>query len=699
VDGRALACALLAAALLVAGIAHALSQRAPRRAGTDGVFPAFPLPAVAAGATVCQGEELLPAGTASISFPAMGPPAGQRLALTLRRGRRLLARATGVARPAGAVVPLPATTARDLDGVEICFTVGPGPRVGLIGGPTPPDLEAVTIGGRGSGGSLPFTYVRAGRESWWERASAIATRIGMGRGDWGGRWIAGLLIALLLASIGLTARALWQSVLREPPPSTRRLPAIAGTVAAVAVLNAAAWSIVTPAFQVPDEQTHIAYAQYIVEQGQPPDRRSEAALAPELVAAMRDTRFGELGRRTFGTAVWSPLQQRTLERDLHAGLGRRGRDAGPAAPEPPLFYTLEAIPYRLASGATLLDRIAAMRLLSALLSGVTALCAFLFVRECLPRRPWAWTVGGLGVAFQPVLGFVTGGVNPDALLFAVCAALFLALARAFRRGLTTRLALAIGIVLGVGAVGKINFYGIVPGAIAALVLAARMTEGRWNGRIARLVGIAVGVGAAPYVVLTAFDALLWNRTLILARTPAELPVEHGDLGGQFSYVWQVFFPRLPGQTTAFHDFYPGWQLWFKGFVGRFGWSDVQLPLWCYRLAAAAFALIGVLGVRALVARRATLRRRWIELLGYALVGGSLLALIGAVALRGWAPGIAGAVQGRYLLPLLVLFGGWLALAARGAGERWGRAVGAVIVVAAIGWTLVSQLVVIGFFYG
>ena len=50
------------------------------------------------------------------------------------------------------------------------------------------------------------------------------------------------------------------------------------------------------------------------------------------------------------------------------------------------------------------------------------------MRECLPGRPWAWTVGGLGVALHPVLGFISGGVNPDALLFAVCAALFYALA-------------------------------------------------------------------------------------------------------------------------------------------------------------------------------------------------------------------------------------------------------------------------------
>ena len=49
---------------------------------------------------------------------------------------------------------------------------------------------------------------------------------------------------------------------------------------------------------------------------------------------------------------------------------------------------------------------------------------------------------------------------------------------------------------------------------------------------------------------------MWDRTLVLARTPAERPEDHGDLGGQLSYLWQVFLPRLPGQATAFPECYP-----------------------------------------------------------------------------------------------------------------------------------------------
>ena len=90
-----------------------------------------------------------------------------------------------------------------------------------------------------------------------------------------------------------------------------------------------------------------------------------------------------------------------------------------------------------------------MRLLSGADGGLTALFVFLFVREALPGdalgvdRRWR-----SAVALTPLLGFISGAVTPDAMLYAVSAAIFYCLARAFRRGLTTALAIAIGVVIG-----------------------------------------------------------------------------------------------------------------------------------------------------------------------------------------------------------------------------------------------------------
>ncbi len=58
-----------------------------------------------------------------------------------------------------------------------------------------------------------------------------------------------------------------------------------------------------------------------------------------------------------------------------------------------------------------------MRLLSALMAACTVLAVFMFLRELLPRTPWAWTVGALMVAFQPTFDFIAAGVHGDNLLF------------------------------------------------------------------------------------------------------------------------------------------------------------------------------------------------------------------------------------------------------------------------------------------
>jgi hypothetical protein len=52
-----------------------------------------------------------------------------------------------------------------------------------------------------------------------------------------------------------------------------------------------------------------------------------------------------------------------------------------------------------------------------------------------------------------------------------------------------------------------------------------------------------------------------------------------------------------------------------------------------------------------------------------------------------------------LLGLLALAGGLTAVAARGAGERWGSATGVALVLVCAGWSLFGRLLTIAWFYG
>jgi hypothetical protein len=80
-----------------------------------------------------------------------------------------------------------------------------------------------------------------------------------------------------------------------------------------------------------------------------------------------------------------------------------------------------------------------------------------------------------------------------------------------------------------------------------------------------------------------------------------------------------------------------------------------------------------------------------------LIAAGLLATVGADDYRSQTPGEY--LQLRYLMPLVAIGGAGLALAARGAGRRWGRLAGAVIVLLVLAHDIFSQLLVISRYYG
>jgi 4-amino-4-deoxy-L-arabinose transferase-like glycosyltransferase len=478
----------------------------------------------------------------------------------------------------------------------------------------------------------------------------------------------------------------------------RRLPLAAWICALVAIVNAACWSVISPPFQLPDEPSHFAYVQHLAETGHLPSsnghtfpQAEEYALAYLLQSQVR---FSPENR-----PISSAAQQRTLETWLSLPLSRsQPGDAGEAAAEPPLYYALETVPYLLGSGGTLLDRLALMRLLSVLCGGLTALFCFLFIREVLPRVRWAWTVGGLGVALAPVLGMMSGAVNPDALVFTVSSALFYCLARAFRRGFTRRLAIAAGAALALGCVTKLIFLGLVPGAIVALIVLARRQARICGGAAYGSLGLALLIAVLPLGVYLLDDALSAGSTVKFLTEGAAFSGQrtHKTLLGELAYTWQLYLPRLPGMTPALHGI-SGESIWFEQLVGKYGWLDTTFPAWVVKVALVPVALVVALLVRAVVVSRRALWERRVELATYALLCVGLLGIMGADDYRGIAPGEY--LQLRYLMPLAAIGGAGLALAVRGAGRRWGPLAGTLLVLLVLAHDLFSQLLAISRYYG
>ena len=330
-----------------------------------------------------------------------------------------------------------------------------------------------------------------------------------------------------------------------------------------------------------------------------------------------------------------------------------------------------------------------MRLTSALFAGMTALFTSLFVRETLPRVRWAWTVGGLGVALVPLLGFMSGAVNPDSMLYAVTAASFYSLARAFRRGLTRSSALALGALVAIGLATKLNFVGIAPGVLLGLILLS-VRASRTHGRAAYVsLAMALAVAFGPAALYLAFDGSA------LSFIEGAVTSVHAPLP-ELSYIWQLYLPRLPGMHADFGGVLTS-QIWFNRYVGLYGWLDTTFPAGCRALLPAV--LIAVLCIRELVVRAHVLRQRAVELGVYCAMSVGLLVLIGGNSYVRFPAVDAEYGQVRYLLPLLPLLGVVLALAARGAGRRWGPLVGATIIALFVAHDVFSQLQVVARFYG
>jgi len=487
-------------------------------------------------------------------------------------------------------------------------------------------------------------------------------------------------------------------LLRRWAETLRRVPKAAWICALVACLNAACWSMITPPFQVTDEPTQFAYTQYLVEHQQLPTSHL-GHYSPEEDIALLDLHEPEVLWHAENGTISAEAEQQKLQEDLARRPGRYGEGVGGSAADPPLYYLLETVPYELGSAGTLLDQLELMRLLSALMAGITALFAFLFVRETLPKVPWAWTVGGLCVALAPLLGFMSGAVNPDSMLFAVSAAVFYCLARAFRRGLTRTMAITIGALIAIGILTKPNFIGLVPGVVLALiVLTVRAARTDRAGAIRSLTA-AIAVPATPACVYIVAN-LLSSRPA-LGTISENLSLGNGvSIPGDLSYIWQLYLPRLPGTTNYFPGLSTTIQLWFDRSVGLYGWLDTTFPSWVYTFALYPAGLIMLFGVRALVVDRAALRQRAIEPIVYAFMAIGLMALIGSHAYINNLNGEAGPghVEPRYLLPLIPLVAVAVALAARGAGRRWGPYVGVLIVVLFLGWDIFSQLLVVSRFY-
>ncbi len=260
------------------------------------------------------------------------------------------------------------------------------------------------------------------------------------------------------------------------------------------------------------------------------------------------------------------------------------------------------------------------------------------------------------VAFNPMFLFISASVNNDNLATMLATLALLLMAQLITRGATTRRFVALGIVLGLGALTKVSNLGLL--GVAAVVFAYLLMNSRRRqtadgdpSTSLRSAQDAVGGGSAALQENgNAPPRLRWSAVMRGSFTCAALVVviafwwyaRNWILYGDFSAfdVWVQIAGGRPTPVTfaSLLDEFQGFRI---SFWGNFGGVNLIAPEWVYFLLD-AFTLIALVGLLVGLIRRALPRLLWLPALWLALI---------SLALVRWT-WMTMASQGRLIFPAI-----------------------------------------------
>jgi 4-amino-4-deoxy-L-arabinose transferase-like glycosyltransferase len=483
-------------------------------------------------------------------------------------------------------------------------------------------------------------------------------------------------------------------------------------------LNGTAWALITPAFQGPDEVDHFAYAQALVERGQRPTPYPGSSRLRWSIAE-NDALLGSAmitDHQAGDTRVpWLAADVHRY-RQLARSQGADRADGGgfdAMSGYGPLYYLAVAPGYAIA-GSSVFTQLTMMRLLSVLIGALSAVFAYLIVRELAPRKAWMAVLAGLLVGFQPMYAFLSGTVNNDIGVDAGTAAVAYLLVRMLRRGIAWRTTLPLGVLLGVLPFVKDSAYELYPLTLLAVAAAlwthraGRKLSWRTVGETARSAGWGLAALAVPAAVAYKLSGLVTNAVTPPAPTHGAVnaaATASGTLGlalhnplSYLTYLWEVFLPRLPGMHPHYlPGVHPASVIFLHRGWAAFGWYDVSFPPWVYDVLLGVMLAFAVLGVLALWRERRLARPRWAEI--------ALLVLFPVVVVAAFeAVFFTTSVQavipefGRYAFPALAPLAALVVGALYGLGRRRMLAAGAILLVATLALSYASQLLTLTAFY-
>lgn len=360
------------------------------------------------------------------------------------------------------------------------------------------------------------------------------------------------------------------SILTRLTGPLRRHPPLAAVLAAF-ILLAAIYSIVNPLYEGTDELRHFRFVRVLADtgklpiQGQEP-KRSQSHHPPLYYAVSAIATF------------WIPYQgEPYLARPGNPYWGFQYWQVGTDNKNMYLHGPDEDFPW---SGAALSAHVA--RLVNVLFGALTVVFTAAIMLTVFPHRP-GLAYGAAGVlAFNPMFLYMSGAINNDVAAAAAGAAVTWACCRLVLDGLNDRASIALGIGFGLSLMAKFNLAFFLP-VIELVVLYRTLcpvphpTEDRPQKR--------------PAAFLRANLIILGLSAVIAGWWFVRNQVLYGDPTG-FNAVTELWGVRDPLESfgLAWSEIPNAWSsLW-----GRFGYGQIPLPGWVYRIIEWA-AVLGVAG--------------------------------------------------------------------------------------------------------
>ena len=626
--------AALTAVLTAAVVVAWLATTEETYSGTNSVAVRSVVANVSAGTPLCVRNLDIPDHTGAVRVAAFWRGnARPRFDLELRAGaqtRRASVPSRRTSSPVtGARIDFPIRPVElDADSAPGALCVTPRGRPAEFGGmlDLPADQRAPTVGGKPLDARVAVWFLppRGEERSLLSLVPVLFERAALFRPAPIGPWTYWLLVFVAWPLLGYAA----VRVMATRVAGVMRGGRTAFAVGSICFGIAATWALVTPPFDAPDEPEHFAYAQAFAESGTAPDRSpgERSPYSSRATLALDAMRIYSHVEAPDGRPPWDTRAERRWQSAMERAPGRQDDGGGylvSTSTHSPLYYALTAPAYLLADDP--FSQLTLMRLVSALLGALAAACAFLTVRELLPRLEWAAVTAGLAVAFEPMFTFIAGALNNDNGVNALAALTVYLMVRALRRGLTIWLALGLGACVVALPLAKGTGYALYP---AVIVGVAGMLWRR-HTRDDVPAYAALGASFAALYVLWSQVADSFGRTVFTTPGGAS-PAGAGGIGdkvvqhftGYLSYLWQVFLPKLPFMTELQKPSWPFYDIYIERGWAAFGWYAFTFPGWVYAVITAGVVGAFVLSGIALWCERAAARSRVWELLvlGTALAG-------------------------------------------------------------------------------